>query len=145
VNDVPTAGLVIPLGPYAVTREELLAFASEFDAQPFHLDEEVAKSSVLGGLAASGWHTASITMRMLCDAFFIQARTLGSTGIEEMTWLKPVYVDEVLTGEMKVVSVRRSVSRPDRDIVNFDASIWNEKQEHKAFMRSMVFVRVAAQ
>jgi acyl dehydratase len=137
-------GQAIPLGPYRISREELLAFAETFDPQPFHMDEAVAKSSLLGGLATSGWHTASIMMRMLCDAFFIEANALGSTGIKEMQWLKPVYVDDVLSGTMTITGVRVSASKPDWLIVNFDARVWDEKSEHKAAMRSMVFVRALA-
>ncbi len=139
----PQVGLVLPLGPYIVTRDELLEFAQRFDPQAFHIDEVAAKSSVLGGLAASGWHTASIMMRLLCDAYFIDADALGSTGIEEMKWLKPVYVDDVLSGEMLVTGVRASASRPDRCIVNFDAFVWDAKQEQKAIMRSMVFINAS--
>ncbi len=84
-------GEVFDLGPYALTQDELLSFAAEFDPQPFHLDEEVAKSSVLGGLAASGWHTSSIMMRMICDVLFSKLDTIGSTGIDEIKWLKAVY------------------------------------------------------
>jgi acyl dehydratase len=139
---LPRPGQSIALGPYEVTRAELLAFAMAFDPQPFHLDAEAATSSVLGGLAASGWHTASIMMRMLCDAFFIEADAMGSTGIEEIKWLKPVYVGDVLSGTMTVTGVRQSASKPDRLVVNFEASIWAHNQEQKAFMRSMVFIPV---
>ena len=135
-------GKVLALGPTTVTRDELLAFATEFDPQPFHLDEAVAKSSVLGGLAASGWHTASILMRLICDVFFLKLHALGSTGIEEMKWLKPVYVDDVLSGNLTITGVRNSASKPDRLIVNFDVTLHDQNNQQKAFMRSMVFVQV---
>lgn len=134
-------GQVFELPSCMVTRDALLGFASEFDPQPFHLDEAAATSSVLGGLAASGWHTASIIMRMLCDAFFLRVNALGSTGIEEMKWLKPVYVDDELSGVMTITGVRRSKSKPDRTIINFEVNIWDQKREAKVFMRSMVFVQ----
>ncbi len=140
----PVAGEALALGPYTVTRAELLAFATEFDPQPFHLDDDAATSSVLGGLAASGWHTASILMRLICDAFFLHVDALGSSGIEEMKWLKPVYAEDILSGELLITQVRRSSSKPDRLIVNFDASVWDQNNQAKALMRSMVFIRVDA-
>jgi acyl dehydratase len=134
-------GRVFPLGPYELLREDLLSFAQEFDPQPFHLDEDIANSSVLGGLAASGWHTSSILMRMICDALFLKIEALGSSGIDEMKWLKPVYGAEVLSGELTVTAVRRSKSKPEIGIVSFEASLRNGAGEAKAIMRSMVFVR----
>jgi acyl dehydratase len=137
-----TAGQTIPLGPYTLTRSELLAFAREFDPQPFHLDDDVANSSVLGGLAASGWHTSSILMRMICDALFLKIDALGSSGIEEMKWLKPVYAGEVLSGHLTITGQRRSASKPDLGIITFEAALNNISGEAKVFMRSMVFVGV---
>jgi acyl dehydratase len=131
------------LGPYTVTREALLAFAREFDPQPFHLDEEVAKASVLGGLATSGWHTASMMMRMITDAFFLKVDVMGSADLDEMKWLKPVYAGDVLSGTLTVTALRRSQSKPDLGIVQFSAEISDQNNEAKAFMRSKVFVRIA--
>ncbi len=135
-------GQVFALGPYAVTKDELLAFAYEFDPQPFHLDEDVANSSVLGGLAASGWHTSSILMRLICDALFLKIDALGSSGIEEMKWLRPVYVGDVLSGELTFTGVRVSASKPDLGILNFSAQLCDAKNEMKISMHSMVFVRL---
>jgi acyl dehydratase len=135
-------GKTIPLGPYTLTRSELLAFAHEFDPQPFHLDDDVANSSVLGGLAASGWHTSSILMRMICDALFLRIDALGSSGIEEMKWLKPVYAGEVLSGHLTIMGQRRSANRPNMGIITFEAALNNASGEAKAIMRSMVFVGV---
>jgi acyl dehydratase len=125
----PVVGQIIPLGPYPVKRSDLLEFAAAFDPQPFHLDESIANSSIL--------------MRMICDAFFLKVDALGSTGIEEMKWLKPVYVDDVLSGQMKITSIRNSRSKPDRLIVNFEADVWDQKNNTKARMVSMVFIRNA--
>ena len=135
-------GCAFPLGPYELTRDELIAFAEEFDPQPFHLDEDVANSSVLGGLSASGWHTSSILMRMICDALFLKLEAIGSSSIEEMKWLKPVYAGEVLSGTLTITDKRRSNSKPNTGIINFDATLNNAAGEQKAFMRSMVFVRL---
>ena len=136
-------GRQFALGPYALTREELLAFASEFDPQPFHLDEEVAKSSVLGGLAASGWHTSSIMMRMICDVLFSKLATIGSTGIDEIKWLKPVYADDVLSGTLTITMVRVSRKQADVGIFTFEAEVHDQLGEAKASLRSMGRVRIA--
>lgn len=136
-------GDVFVLGPYEVTRDALLAFAHAFDPQPFHLDEDVAKASVLGGLATSGWHTASMMMRMIVDAFFLKVGAMGSAGIDEMKWLKPVYAGDVLSGTLTLTALRRSQSKPDLGIVQFSAEVSDQNHEAKAFMRSMVFVRIA--
>jgi acyl dehydratase len=136
-------GDVFVLGPYEVTRDALLAFAREFDPQPFHLDEAIARVSVLGGLATSGWHTASIMMRMIADALFLQLDTMGSAGLDEMKWLKPVYAGDVLSGTLTLTALRRSQSKPHLGIVQFTAEVADQNQEAKAFLRSMVFVRIA--
>lgn len=140
-EDVPE-GRVFPLGPYEMTREAILKFASAFDPQPFHLDEEAARQSVLGGLAASGWHTSAAMLRMICDAFLTRAHTLGSAGIEEMKWLKPVYVGDVLAGDLTITSVRRSSSKPGLGIVSYAARVSDQHGTAKAQMKSMVFIAV---
>jgi acyl dehydratase len=138
---LPKVGDVIALRPYTVSRDELLTFAATFDPQPFHLDEAEANVSVLGGLATSGWHTSSIMMRMICDAFFLRINVVGSTGIEEMKWLKPVYVGDVLSGHLTITAVRRSNSKPDWLIVNFAVDLWDQSRTVKARMVSMVFIK----
>jgi acyl dehydratase len=130
------------LDPYTVTREALLAFAHAFDPQPFHLDEDVAMASVLGGLATSGWHTTSIVMRMIADALVLKLDAMGSAGIDEMKWLKPVYAGDVLSGSLTLTGLRRSQSQPHLGIVQFSAAVGDQNNEAKAFLRSMVFVRI---
>lgn len=100
------------LGPRAVTRDEIVEFAREFDPQPFHLDEEAAKATLLGGLSASGWHTCAIAMRMMVDGFLGGAASEGSPGIDEIRWLLPVRPGDVLEGEAEVLEARRSRSKP---------------------------------
>ena len=136
-------GQQFTLRPYALTRDALLAFAAEFDPQPFHLDEDVAKSSVLGGLAASGWHTSSIMMRMICDVLFSKLETIGSTGIDEIKWLKPVYAGDVLSGTLTITMVRVSRKQPDVGIFTFDAEVQDQRGEAKASLSSMGRVRIA--
>src|SRR5690242_11639548 len=86
------------LGTYTVTREEILEFANKFDPQPFHINEDAAKKSMFGGLIASGWHTASICMRLYVDAILSKSMSLGSPGVDELRWKRPVRPGDVLTG-----------------------------------------------
>ena len=104
-------------GPRHVTREEILAFATEFDPQPMHLDEEAAKQSLLGGLSASGWHLCSIMMRMMFDGFLGRTASLGSPGVNELRWLAPLRPGDDLTLDVEIVEARLSRSRPETGIV----------------------------
>ncbi len=122
-------GDVLPLGPRLVTREEIVAFAAEFDPQPFHLDEEAAKDSLLGGLAASGWHTTAMFMRMMCDGFLLRSSSLGSPGVDQLKWLRPVRPGDTLAGTATVLSTRASQSRPEMGIVSFLFEIANQRRE----------------
>ncbi len=135
-------GQVIELGPKLVTKEAIVAFAREFDPQPFHLDEEAGRVSILGGLAASGWHTSSILMRLICDACLSNSTVLGSRGIDEVKWLKPVLAGDELSGSMNVVSARRSQSLPGVGILNFSAFLCDQQHERKIEMAGMFFMRV---
>jgi len=83
-------GDVATYGPRLVTREEIVAFAAEFDPQPMHLDEAAASATLLGGLAASGWHISSLIMRMMADGFIVDSSSMGGPGVDEMRWLKPL-------------------------------------------------------
>jgi acyl dehydratase len=106
-------------GPRRVTREEILAFAAEFDPQPMHLDEEAAKRSMLKGLSGSGWHLCSIMMRMMFDGFIGRTASLGSPGVNELRWLAPLRPDDELTLDIDVTEARVSRSRPETGIVTF--------------------------
>ena len=112
-------GEVIDHGTRRVTREEIIDFASQFDPQPFHLDEAAGAATMLGGLAASGWHTAAMLMRMMCDSFLNRSAGLGSPGITRLKWLRPVRAGDLLSGRSTVVETRASKSRPDMGIVTF--------------------------
>lgn len=114
-----TPGEVIELGSKRVDRDEILAFAERYDPQPMHLDDAAADASMLGGLAASGWHTVGMFMRLLCDNLLLGSTGLGSPGIDRLRWLKPVRPGDVLTGRAEVVETRVSRSRPDVGIVQF--------------------------
>src|SRR6185312_7406475 len=112
-------------GPRHVTREELLAFAAEFDPRPMHLDEAAASRSMLKGLSGSGWHLCSLMMRMLCDGFVGRTASLGSPGVNEVRWLAPLRPDDELTLDVDVMEARVSRSRPDTGIVTFRSTARN--------------------
>ncbi|TKT77341.1 MaoC family dehydratase [Aquamicrobium sp. LC103] len=122
-------GASISLGSKTVTAEEIIEFASEFDAQPMHLDEEAGKASILGGLAASGWHTCCIFMRMMCDAFLLDSTSQGAPGVEYVRWKKPVLAGDTLTGKSTVVAMRASASRPGLGFVTCRHELTNQRGE----------------
>ena len=105
-------------GEYQVTAEEVVAFAERYDPQPFHTDEAAAQGSVFGGLVASGWHTAAMCMRMRVDAEGKEVPLLGSRGVDELRWRRPVRPGDTLRVRTEVVDKRPSESRPDRGYVN---------------------------
>jgi acyl dehydratase len=104
-------------GPRHVTREEMLAFAAEFDPQPMHLDAEAARRSMLEGLSGSGWHLCSIMMRMMFDGFLGRTASLGSPGVNELRWLAPLRPGDDLMLDVEIVEARLSRSRPETGIV----------------------------
>jgi acyl dehydratase len=108
-------------GPRHVTREEMLAFAEEFDPQPMYLDDEAAAHSMLKGLAGSGWHLCSIMMRMMFDGYIGRTASLGSPGVNELQWLAPFRPGDDLTLDLEVTEARVSRSRPETGIVTFKA------------------------
>jgi len=112
-------GEVKTYGPRVITREEIVAFAAEFDPQPMHLDEEAARQGMLGGLAASGWHTCSLMMRLICDGFVLDTASMGSPGVDEIKWLAPVRPGDSLTVRATVLETRVSNSKPTRGFVTF--------------------------
>ena len=115
-EDFPV-GRVIALGSQAVTREATLAFAREFDPQPFHLDDSAAEASLFKRLSASGWHTCAMTMRLMCDAYLNDSSSLGSPGIDELRWLRPVHPGDTLAAEMTVLEARVMKSKPHVGLV----------------------------
>jgi acyl dehydratase len=130
-------------GPRHVTREEILAFAAEFDPQPMHLDEEAARKSMLRGLSGSGWHLCSLTMRMMCDGFITRTASLGSPGVDEVRWLAPLRPGDDLMLEVDVLSARLSRSRPETGIVTFKATVRNAGGDVLCEMTSPIMVRRA--
>lgn len=116
-------------GTVAVTAEAIKAFAREFDPQPFHVDEEAAKATFFGGLAASGWHTAALTMKLLVGGAYQPVGGLIGGGTDEMRWPRPVRPGDVLRVESEVLEIRPSQSRPDRGMVKTRITTLNQADE----------------
>lgn len=112
-------------GPLKVSRDDIIAFAAEFDPQPMHLDDEAARHSMLGGLSGSGWHLCALMMRMMVDGFLLRSDTLGSPGVEEVRWLSPLRPDDELMLDVEVKHSRVSQSRPETGIVTFGFRVRN--------------------
>ncbi len=127
-EDFP-AGHTRDFGGLPVTREAVVAFASQFDPQPFHIDEAAARESLFGGLCASGWHTCAMAMRMMCDDYLLDAASLGSPGIDNLRWLKPVFPGDTLRGRMLVLEARPMASRPQVGLVRSRWELRNQRDE----------------
>jgi acyl dehydratase len=113
----------------AVTRDEIIAFARQYDPQPFHLDDEAATRSIYGGLLASGWHTCAIHMRLMWETFLKDTASLGSPGVDEIRWVKPVRPGDTLRVRFTVVEATPSRSKPDRGIVRSRSEVFNQHGE----------------
>jgi acyl dehydratase len=111
------AGQEIPLGTRSVSEEEIIAFATQFDPQPFHVDHDAAAASVFGGVIASGWHTCSMMMRMVVDGLMASSASMGSPGVDKVRWILPVRAGDTLTVTYQTTAVKASASRPDRGVV----------------------------
>ena len=134
-------GTVQDLGSVVVDEEEIVAFARQFDPQPFPLDKERAEESACGGLAASGWHTACMTMRLIVDCYLSEVSSEGSPGIDELRWLRPVRPGDQLTVTATVLEARRSRSRPERGIVRSQVETRNQDCEVVMHWTSAMFIR----
>ena len=122
-----SVGQTFGTGTVTVEPETLKAFAAEFDPQPFHLDELAGRRSIYGGMCASGWHTCSIAMRLTVDNFLRESSSLGSPGLENLRWLKPVFPDDRLTLTHVILESRPMRSRPEVGIVR---SRWDMVNQH---------------
>jgi acyl dehydratase len=112
-------GTVTVYGPRLVTREEIVAFAAEFDPQPMHLDEAAASATMMGGLGASGWHSCCLLMRMIADGFILNSSSMGGPGVDEVRWLKPLRPGTRVRVRATVLDTRASNSRPEMGLVKF--------------------------
>ncbi|MBN8808586.1 MAG: MaoC family dehydratase [Sphingomonas sp.] len=117
-------------GRYDVTREEVVEFAGKYDPQPFHLSDEAAAQTYFGRLSASGWHTAAMTMRMTVEHFREHRQAgLGSPGLDELRWLRPVYPGDILRCESELLEKRLSRSRPGMGITKGRTTVFNQHDE----------------
>lgn len=135
-------GETVALGQSTVSKDKIIEFAREFDPFPFHLDEEAAKASLLGGLASSGWQTAALSLRMLVDGFLNTIASMGGLGFSDLKWKKPVMASDTISGTVTIAELRRSRSRPDRGIVTLDFDIRNQRGEPVMSMRLANLVEV---
>ena len=122
-----SVGEIRDLGRITPTREDIIAFASQFDPQPFHLDDAAGKASMFGGLCASGWHTCSMAMRLMVTNFLHETSSLGSPGLENIKWTKPVYPDDTLRLQTTVLETKPMGRRPD---VGMTRNLWEMFNQH---------------
>jgi acyl dehydratase len=122
-------GQVFKTGRKRVDKDEIFAFAREFDPQPYHLDEKAAQQSVFGGLAASGWHTAAMTMRLMVDGEFKPAGGILGVGFDELSWPRAVRPGDDLYVRSEILEVRPSKSRPDRGMIRVRNTTLNQNDE----------------
>jgi acyl dehydratase len=135
-------GQLHELGQHTVSAEDIVAFATLWDPQPFHLDEAAARASIYGGLIASGWHTCCIFMKLFADGLLNRATAMGSPGIDELRWLKPVRPGDTLFGRVEVLEVAPSRSRPDRGIARLRSAVRNQGgEEVLSFVAAVMFRR----
>ena len=132
-EDFPVGNLR-EFGATLVTREAMLAFASQFDPQPFHMEDAAAEASLFGQLSASGWHTCAMAMRMMCDEYLLDSSSLGSPGIDSLRWTKPVLVGDVLSVRMTVIESRPMKSRPKVGLI---LSKWEVLNQHRELVLTM--------
>ena len=136
-------GQTAAFGRYEVTRDEVIQFASAYDPQPFHLSDEAAAQTHFGRISASGWHTCAMTMRMLVDNITARRQAgLGSPGLDELRWLKPVYPGDVLRVETELLSKRHSQSRPEMGSFQSLVKVFNQDDAVVMTMQSIGLIRV---
>lgn len=128
--DELTVGETVELGQTTVTRESILAFATEFDPLPFHLDEVAAKASLLGGLAASGWQTAALSQRLLYNGLLTNLAAVGVVEVRDLKWSRPVLVGDTISGTATVVGLDISTSHRACGVVTIELAIVNQRNEH---------------
>ena len=127
-------GKAYEIGSHTFGREEIVQFAQQYDPQPFHLSEAAGEASHFGGLVASGWHTCSVMMGLLVRNFLEGSTSMGSPGIDEIRWIKPVRVGDTITLTNNIVSKRISQSKPDRGIVE---TRWDCRNQHGGIVASV--------
>jgi acyl dehydratase len=135
------AGQVYELGSRMLDRAAIIDFATEFDPQLIHVDEEAATKSIYGGLIASGWQTCTLYMRLLCDGILLRVHSMGSPGIDELRWLVPVRPGDTLSAILRIDDVRTSESKSDRGVIMTAGEVRNQNGDLVLTLRSPMMVR----
>jgi acyl dehydratase len=134
-------GLTVDCGSFSISEAEIIAFAKEYDPQPFHTDPVGAAEGPYGGLIASGWQTTSLMMRLLVDHFLDGKTSLGAAGVDQIRWPRPVRPGDTLRVRATVLEARRSRSKPDRGIVRSETTVTNADGETVMTLQAINFVR----
>ena len=132
-----SVGRVFDSGTRQLSEQDILGFAREYDPQYFHTDPEAAKQSIFGGLIASGWQTVGVCMRLMCDSYLLETSSMGSPGVDEVRWVKPVYPGDTLRMRATVIAAKPSSSKPDRGMATMRCDVFNQKDELVMHMQSM--------
>lgn len=122
-------GEIVEMGRHTFTEPEIIAFGRQFDPQPFHTDPAAARDSIYGGLIASGWHTCAVGMRLMCETYVNRTASMGSPGVENIRWLKPVRAGDTLSYRRQVLEARPSRSRPAAGLVKSRWEAVNQEGE----------------
>ena len=128
-------------GSVTITEKQIVEFAKQYDPQPFHIDPAAAKESIFGGLIASGFQTMALGFRLVCDSGVLKAASLGSPGMDELRWLRPVRPGDTLSVEIEVKEVRPSQSKPDRGIARMAYRYRNQRGEDVLTVTSMQLMK----
>ncbi|MBL8347199.1 MAG: MaoC family dehydratase [Rubrivivax sp.] len=134
-------GEAFEFGDHLVTEQEIIEFAQRYDPQPFHLDHAAAAATHFGGLVGSGWMSCAIMMRLLCDHFISRVSSMGSPGVDQVRWLRPVRPGDRLRARVRVAKARASETRPDRGIVSAQHELLNQRDEVVMTMSGNGFYR----
>ena len=134
-------GEIAEFGEHLVTEAEIVEFATRYDPQPFHVDAEAAKASIYGGLIASGWMTGSIMMRLLVEHFISPISGMGSPGVDEVRWPKPVRAGDRLRVRITTIEAKRSQSKPDRGIIQVQQEMINQHGDTVMSLRGTSFLK----
>jgi len=139
-EDLKEAGTV-EIGSHTFTEEEIIAFARQFDPQPFHVDPEAAKKSFFKGLIASGWHTCSVGMRLMVEKYVNRSASLGSPGLDNIRWLAPVRAGDTITYRRVILAARASESKPDIGLLQSRSEAVNQRGETVMTMEGWAMFR----
>lgn len=123
----------------ALSQDQIIEFARQYDPQPFHTEPQSEAAAAMGGLIASGWQTAALSMRMLAEMFLMNSSSLGSPGVEDLKWLKPVRPGDRIRTRVEIIETRMLQSRPDRGLVRIDLAVLNQHDEVVMTLKSSGF------